>query len=82
MNDRPEWFAPKRYGYGPGRPISWQGWAVTIAFCLMVLAATAFLLPRSPIAFVSAIVTLTVIFLFVGVGTTRGGARWRWGEDD
>ena len=32
MNDRPQWFAPKRYGYGAGLPISWQGWAVTVAF--------------------------------------------------
>ena len=23
------WFAPKRYGYGAGAPISWQGWALT-----------------------------------------------------
>jgi hypothetical protein len=32
MDDGPEWFAPKRYGYGAGLPISWQGWALTIAF--------------------------------------------------
>jgi hypothetical protein len=31
-NGGPEWFAAKRYGYGPGKPTSWQGWAVTIIF--------------------------------------------------
>ena len=31
-DDGPEWFAPKRYGYGAGLPISWQGWAVTLGF--------------------------------------------------
>ena len=32
MSDGPEWFAPKRFGYGAGLPISWQGWALTAAF--------------------------------------------------
>ena len=35
-DDGPEWFAPKRYGYGSGLPISWQGWAITIAFVAIV----------------------------------------------
>ena len=37
-DDGPEWFAPKRYGYGSGLPISWQGWAVTIAFVAIVVS--------------------------------------------
>jgi len=32
MSDGPEWFAPKRFGYGAGLPISWQGWTLTAAF--------------------------------------------------
>ena len=40
MSDEPEWFAHKRYGYGAGLPISWQGWALTIAYVgLMILAS-------------------------------------------
>ena len=38
-DDGPEWFAPKRYGYGSGLPIAWQGWAVMAALSLMVAAA-------------------------------------------
>ena len=34
MSDGPEWFAPKRYGYGSGLPISWQGWAVLLGFAV------------------------------------------------
>jgi hypothetical protein len=81
MNDGPEWFAPKRFGYGPGRPISWQGWLITIAYCLLVFASTR-LLPHNQIAFASSLVSLTVVFLFIGAKTTRGGARWRWGDKD
>ena len=36
-NDPPAWFAPKRYGYGAGLPISWQGWALTCAFVLVAV---------------------------------------------
>ena len=32
MSDGPEWFAPKRYGYGSSLPIAWQGWALTLGF--------------------------------------------------
>ena len=43
MSDRPDWFAPKRYGYGAGMPISWQGWAITLVFIGVALAAAALL---------------------------------------
>ena len=36
MTDGPEWFAPKRYGYGAGLPISWQGWTVSVMFLALV----------------------------------------------
>ena len=82
MSDDPEWFARKRYGYGSGTPISWQGWAVTIAFGAMVLAACLFLLPYSRLAFVSTIATVTIAFMVIAAKTTRGGWRWRRGDED
>ena len=27
-----DWFAPKRFGYGAGLPIAWQGWVVMAAY--------------------------------------------------
>ena len=32
MSDNPEWFAAKRYGFGSGFPIAWQGWVIMLAF--------------------------------------------------
>lgn len=29
---KPAWFGPKRVGWGIS-PKTWQGWAITIAFC-------------------------------------------------
>jgi len=81
MTDRPEWFAPKRYGYGAGLPISWQGWAVTLAFLAMV-GAIAFLFGDEPLAAVALLVPLALGLILVTARTTRGGWRWRWGERD
>ncbi len=81
MSDDPEWFAPKRYGYGTGMPISWQGWAMTIGYLLMV-AGLAFALARGPLVLIAAIILPTVAFLVLSAKTTRGGWRWRWGEKD
>lgn len=29
-----DWFAPRRFGWG-WTPISWQGWAITLAFIVL-----------------------------------------------
>ena len=79
MSDRPEWFAPKRRGFGAGLPIAWQGWAVMAAFGIVIgisllifgpddLRALAIVLP--------AIAGLAIIM----ARTTKGGWRWRWGD--
>ena len=80
MIDRPEWFAPKRYGLGCGFPIAWQGWAVSALFVLVTLGAT-ILLEDQPLPLVSIIVPAAALFLLVAARTTRGGWRWRWGDD-
>lgn len=81
MSDGPEWFAPKRYGYGSGLPISWQGWAVTIAFVAIAILVSVALRDR-PLQLVATIIPVTVILLVICARTTRGGWRWRWGEED
>ena len=39
MNDGPDWFAPKRYGYGSGMPIAWQGWVLSAAGAVWLVVA-------------------------------------------
>ena len=81
MSDGPEWFAPKRYGYGSGPPISWQGWAITIGF-ILVTAALGVAFARKPLVFVAIVIPLMVLFSTIAAKTTRGGWRWRWGDKD
>jgi len=81
LSDGPEWFAPKRYGYGAGFPISWQGWALTAAFLAYAFVISIWFRDRLLVtaAFMAPAVAL---FLTVCAKTTRGGWRWRWGDED
>ena len=81
MSDGPKWFAPKRFGYGAGLPISWQGWALTAVF-FVVVAGLAFLFRGEPLKLIPAIAPFLVAFLVICARTTRGGWRWRWGNED
>ena len=81
MSDGPEWFAPKRYGIGTGVPISWQGWAVTVGFVATVVGLSLLFHDQKPKLF-AALAPVVVAFLVVCARTTRGGWRWRWGNED
>ena len=81
MNDGPEWFAPRRYGIGMGRPIAWQGRAVVVVFAVL-LGLTIFFCRRNELLAVSIIVPLTFGLIIICARTTRGGWRWRWGEKE
>ena len=77
----PNWFAPKRFGYGAGLPIAWQGWAVLAAFLLVIGMAILLFGPDNPAA-LSVIIPAALGLLLVTARTTRGGWRWRWGGRD
>ena len=81
MSDGPEWFAPKRFGYGSGLPIAWQGWVLLIGFLVLTLAA-ALLLANQPVALIAVLAPATILFMIVCARTTRGGWHWRSGSDD
>ena len=80
-DDDRAWFAPKRYGYGTGLPISWQGWAALLLYLAAIGAAT-LLIRYSWIAYGGILVAATAAFILVCAQKTKGGWRWRWGERD
>jgi hypothetical protein len=81
MTEEPQWFAPKRYGYGAGLPISWQGWALTLAF-LGFAFGVSIGFRNKPMVTLALMIPAAATFLVVVAKTTRGGWRWRWGDDD
>lgn len=80
MSDRPEWFAAKRFGYGAGLPIAWQGWTLLIGFLAIVTVLPVVI--RSVLVTLSIVAPLTAGFLIICRNTTRGGWRWRSGEEN
>ena len=74
------WWAPKRYGYGAGLPIAWQGWVVTLIYCVAITLSAWLILPRSIFAFVAIVLSATAALIIICARKTRGGWRWRWGE--
>jgi hypothetical protein len=80
-DDGPEWFAPKRYGFGSGLPIAWQGWAITLGF-MAIAFATAWFFSKRPLIIFAILVPAVVMLMVITARTTRGGWRWRWGDDE
>lgn len=78
------WFAPKRYGYGAGAPVSWEGWSVLLALFAGLFAVL--YLPRhlttpdvaSVVSTVGAVV-LIAVFILIAKAKTDGGWHWRNG---
>ena len=81
MSNGRDWFAPKRYGYGAGVPISWQGWALVVGY-IVLLAGAGFLIRRTLVGYLSIVAMLTAALIVISARTTRGGWRWRWGDSD
>lgn len=79
-NDKP-WFAAKRYGLGAGLPIAWQGW-VLLAMHVSLIAGLAMLLGGRPTVLVPLVLFAALAPMPIYAAKTRGGWRWRWGNED
>ena len=80
-NPKNYWFRAKRYGWGWGLPLTWQGWIVFIAYIVSVIACT-FVFPpeENKAVFIVSVAVLSLIF--IAICWIKGEpSRWRWGED-
>ena len=78
-DDDDAWFAPKRYGYGAGLPIAWQGWVTLAVFVLMVVGPVILNTDFKTTAMI--VFPGAIAFTILVATKTRGGWRWRWGDD-
>lgn len=79
--DTKYWFPAKRYGWGWGLPISWQGWMALVVFVVLVAVGAHFFPPRH--ALLPYLVYVAVLCgAFIGICWLKGEPpRWRWGQD-
>jgi len=70
------WFPAKRYGWGWGPPVAWQGWVVLAVFLALVALGAVVLLPKyGQFLFVGYVVLLCLLLVAV---CWLKGERPRW----
>jgi hypothetical protein len=74
------WFPSKRYGWGWGLPVRWQGWLVLAAYmCLLGLCVWVAPPHRNHFAFLGLVGLLTA--LLAAICWLKGEPpKWRWGR--
>ena len=77
--DRRPWFRAKRYGFGAGLPLAWQGWFL-LAMHIALIVGLSTLLAGRPVAQIVAILIAAIAPLPIYAARTEGGWRWRWGN--
>jgi hypothetical protein len=76
-NRKQPWFSQRRFGYGSGLPVRWQGWAVLAVYALLIYLAVQFL---GALLKMILIVGATLVLAAICYQRTEGGWRWRWGD--
>jgi hypothetical protein len=73
------WFPAKRYGWGWGPPVTWQGWAVLVVWLLAFVGGVRYFAYRHGgphVAFACAMVIVLLLICYL-----KGEPpRWRWGK--
>lgn len=75
------WFRAKRYGWGWGLPLTWEGWVVLVVFLLLVSLGSVFVSPvRHPGLHIGYVAGLGVVLLIVCYAKGEP-TKWRWGNE-
>ena len=74
------WFRAKRYGWGWGLPLKWQGWAVLVVFGVLLGVGSVVISPAThPVSYMLYVGVLSA--LLVGTCYAKGEPpKWRWGR--
>jgi hypothetical protein len=80
--DTPQyWFPVKRYGWGWGLPVRWQGWVVLALYFASIYLGIRYLDPRDNVGgFLLVLAIATVVLIAVCAWKGEKPLGWRWGE--
>ena len=74
------WFPAKRYGWGWGLPITWQGWAVLAGYVVLIGVGGLLFPPHDrSFSFIGCVFTLTAVLVFICYAKGEPPS-WRWGD--
>ena len=77
----PFWFPVKRYGWGWGLPVRWQGWVVLAAYLALTFAGVRYFDPRRGVAgLLIYLLVLTALLVAVIAAKGERPVGWRWGK--
>ena len=81
MSDPSFWFPAKRYGWGWGLPVAWQGWVVLGLYLALVFVGISYFEARHSVTGLPIFLACLTVMLIVVVALK--GERplgWRWGR--
>jgi hypothetical protein len=78
--DEKIWFPAKRYGWGWGLPVAWQGWLVVCGYLSLLIVGSVTLLPQAFAAYATFVVIVSAAFVWL-CWLKGERARWRWRKD-
>jgi len=83
VSDQPTfWFPTKRYGWGWGLPVRWQGWLVIAAYLALLFAGVYYFRPRPAVpGFALYVALLTAALIVIVALKGERPLRWRWGKE-
>jgi hypothetical protein len=60
------WFPAKRYGWGWGFPVTWQGWVVLVAYIALVVGGIPVVkVSKGDIAYLGYVALLTIVLVTI-----------------
>jgi hypothetical protein len=75
------WFPAKRFGWGWGPPVKWQGWLVLVVYVAFVIAAAYYFRPtRHPAEFLICVAVATALLIIIAAIKGEKPLAWRWGN--
>jgi len=76
------WFPAKRYGWGWGLPLTWQGWTAIIVWAVVLAVGISFVRPNHHPVFYGLFIVAMVAILTAVCYSKGEPPRWRWGDKD
>lgn len=73
------WFGAKKYGWGWGLPLTWEGWVFLLAWVAITLPVTFWLANQQHLIAASLFFMIMIGVLLIICWTKGEPPRWRWG---